>query len=780
MPSSRLLTVLLGSRLPVTTGSLHAPALRAPITIRRDSHGIAYVEAEHDAAAWYGLGFCHGQDRAFQLECLLRIVRGTLSEITGPSGLAIDRLSRRIGFAHSAGQQLTALDAEAQAMLAAYARGTHDGATRGCRRAAHEFALLFARPTPYTPADALAIVKFLAFNLASNWDTELARLLVLTQDGDEAVRALDPAYPEWHPVTAPPRALAGPAARALAEDLAAFAGMLLAAAGRGGGSNNWVVAPERTATGRPILANDPHLAALLPPFWYLAHVRTPDWAIAGASFVGAPVFPAGHNGTAAWGMTAGFLDNTDLFVEELGPDGRSVREGERFVPCPVRHEVIRVRGGKPVVEDVLVTPRGPIVSPALRGAEAAGALSMRATWLDPRPARGLLCLHRVRSFEDFRRAFAQWPAIPLNLVYADTSGTIGWQLVGDAPRRRKGYGTIPLPGWDADAGWEPEPVPFEQMPHASNPACGFLATANNKPAQDDGNSPFLSVDWLDGYRIARIGEVLASRSDWDVAGMQALQMDRLSLPWREVRDVVLATPARHADARQALDLLQTWDGVVAPDSPAATVFEGFLLEMSRRTVRARAPKTADWMLGRSTIPLMAHTLLASRSAGRLVRLLRDRPDGWFQQPWPEEIADALGAVARTLRKRFGADPARWQWGSVRPLTLRHFAGDSPLVGRLFNLGPFPWGGDTDTINHASVDPFELTAGAGSIPSLRMVLDVGNWDENRFALPGGQSGNPCSPHYADLLPYWRRGDGVPVAWSTKAVRQVTQETLQLHL
>lgn len=265
----------------------------------------------------------------------------------------------------------------------------------------------------------LAVVKLISFTLASNWDAELARMKILNEDGPEALRALDPSYPEWHMVTAPPGALAGPAADRLSEDLAAFA----AAVGKGGGSNAWTLAPSRTSTGRPIVANDPHLPPVLPPHWYLAHLSTPDRAVAGAAFVGAPGFAAGHNGYAAWGTTAGLVDNTDLFLEEIGADGRSVRQGDEFVPCETRIETIRVKGAAAVEEEVLTTARGPIIGPALAG--EVGAVSLRATWLDSRPVRGFLYAHRARGFEEFRHTFSQWPLLALNIVYADVSGAIG-------------------------------------------------------------------------------------------------------------------------------------------------------------------------------------------------------------------------------------------------------------------------------------------------------------------------------------------------------------------
>ena len=238
-----------------------------------------------------------------------------------------------------------------------------------------------------------------------------------------------------------PSGVAGKAADRLAEDLAMFQETI----GTGGGSNSWAVSGSRTRSGRPLLANDPHLAPAVPPHWYLARMQSPGWAVAGAALPGTPAIAVGHNGNCAWGVTAGLTDNTDLFLERIGTDGRSVLEDGEYVQCETRREVIRVRGAKPVEEEVLVTPRGPIISPALDG--ELGAVSMRAVWLDSLPVRGFLGTQEAKTFEEFRAPFADWPILPLNLVYADTHGNVGYQLVGQAPRRRRGFGTVPSAGW---------------------------------------------------------------------------------------------------------------------------------------------------------------------------------------------------------------------------------------------------------------------------------------------------------------------------------------------
>jgi penicillin amidase len=763
---TQLLKSVLGARLPQTSGTLILPGVHSPVTIRRDAYGIPHIEAQDDHDAWFGLGFCQAQDRAFQLELRLRTAGGTLSELFGETTLAIDRLSRRIGFIDSSRKQFAVLNDEARAQIEAFVAGVNAGLTAGSQKHAPEFAMLRAKPTAWQPEDVLGQGKLLSFLLIGNWDVELARYKILTTDGPQALRDLDPTpYPEDQPV-AISGAAAGQAIDRLAEDLDAFA----AFAGRSGGSNAWVVSGARTASGRPILANDPHLEAVIPAHWYLSQIRTPAWAVAGASLVGAPAIGVGHNGYAAWGLTAALADSVDLFVEDVGEDGRSVRRGDGFEPCELRREVIQVKGRSPVTEDVLVTPRGPIIGPALRG--EVGAISLRAVWLDAKPARGFLNAHRARSFEAFRAEFAEWPLLSQNVVYADESGRIAWQLVGEVPVRRKGYGTLPLRGSDLDTGWQNAPVPFDSMPHAADPPSGYFVTANNKPVQDDKKAPFLGVDWLDGYRAARIEAVLGHRDDWDLESTLRLQVDELSLPWREVGDIILSLPAGNEDAVLALKLLREWDGVVSADSPGATVFERFVSNMARRIARARAPHASEWALGRGFADLLPVTTFAAGRSSRVLRRLKEQPDGWFDS-WQDEMLGALGDVVRTLRESFGPSTHDWAWGEVRPLTLPNPLGRVASLAPVFNRGPFPWGGDGDTVSQAG------GSNPAVIASLRFAVEVGDWDNARFVLPGGQSGNPFSPHYDDLLPLWQRGEGAPIAFSHEAVYEASVEALRLE-
>ena len=768
----RLIVRLLGRRLPRTSGRIAVDGLSGPIRIRRDRWGIPHVDASTEADAWFGLGFCQAQDRAFQLETLLRVGRGTLSAMVGPGGLAADRMSRRLGFARLAAAQLPLLDEEVRSGAAAYVRGINEGLARGLRRPPHEFALLRTRPTPWQVTDVLAFAGLQAFALGANWDAELARLMILSQDGPDALLALDRAYPESHPVTLPVAASAGPAMARLADDLAAFA----AAAPSSGGSNNWAIAPSRTVTGGALLANDPHLAPRLPAPWYLVHLRCPAWEVAGASYVGGPALPIAHNGHAAWGITAGLTDQADLFIEEIGADGASVRQADGFAGCQVLDERIEVRRGEAVVERVLLTPRGPIVSPILDGAPA--ALSLSAVWLRPMPIRGFLACLRSRDFDTFRHTFEEWPGPALNVVYADTGGHIGYQLVGQLPRRRRGNGTLPLPAWLPGVGWEEALVPFADMPSAVDPPAGFVATANNRPVPD-GEGPFLGVDWMDGYRQARVVEALSERSDWDVAACAALQLDITSLPWRQVRDLVLGLPVADADGRLGIELLSAWDGRVAADSAAASVFELWLADMAHRIAMAKAPSTWRFALGAGFGEIVPLTMFHSGTHAQTVERFRGQPEGWFARGWPAEAADALSAAVARLRTDHGPHPDGWAWGRVRTLTMRHPVGGQAILADSFNIGPVPMPGDGTTPLQAASGPLQPLDNPGYLPNTRAVFDLADPDASHWALAGGQSGNPLSPHYRDLFELWLRGGTVPMAWTDAAVAAATVSTLDLE-
>jgi penicillin amidase len=591
---------------------------------------------------------------------------------------------------------------------------------------------------------------------------------------------------------------------------------------RGGGSNNWVVAGSRTESGKPILASDPHLSPSCPPPWYLAHVRTPEWEIAGAALAGTPGIAIGHNGFCAWGVTAGLTDNSDFFLETLGPDGKSYRQADgTFAPCEVVKEVIRVKDQPDAVEEVHITPRGPILTPVLPDLPL--AMSLSAIWLEARPLRGFFGAPRARSFDEFRKHFAEWPCLPLNVLYADTGGAIGWQLVGEVPTRRGGHGLLPRPGDLPDSGWNGT-VAFDDMPSVANPECGYLATANDPPTwvKDPtpqppppggegehlretsgvpgalpsaegcdspsppggggwgvGSSPWLGADFIDDYRARRIRERLAQRdSGWTPAEVGAIQMDVQSIPWREMRDRVLELTPTNPDAREAISLLARWDGRVESESPAAAVFEFFVAEMCLRVAKAKAPNGWRSAVGEGGMGILGYNLFMDRRVSHLSRLVREQPPGWFAS-WPAEMESVLADVVRKFRREIGPGSAFWAWGHARPLVL-----ENPLLGKnrwlkgAFNLGPVPWGGDGNTVSQAAVRHADPAVGIHNMANLRAVFDLNDLALSTFVLAGGQSGNPISDHHADQFELWQQGESFVMPWDQASVIRAAVDTLRL--
>jgi len=769
-----LLRWTLGERPPTWSGRIALEGLHDTITIRREAHGVPTIDARHEDDAWVGLGFCHAQDRAFQLELLLRSVRGTLSEVIGQEGLPIDRLSRRVGFLRTGREQLEVADPQTQRQLEAYARGVSQGLLKGSRKRAPEFVLLGSQPSAWQAEDVQGLIVLLCFALASNWDVELARLKILQEDGPDALQSLDPSYLDALPVCTPPGAPAHQVVDRLSEDLNAFQALH----GVSGGSNAWAIAKERTCTGGPILAADPHLPPTAPGPVYLARIRTPTFQTVGMTFVGIPSMGWGHNLHLAWGITAAHADNTDLFLERVGSDGRSVLQDTHYQPCPTRREVISVKGADDIVEEVLITPRGPLIGAAFEGCP--DGISISGTWLAKRPYNGILGIHRARTPEEAKAFFEAGSASSVNLVYASADGHVGWQLAVEIPVRRQGSGQLPTPGWGPDAGWEDTVISPSELPGVEDPPAGFVASANNKPVADDACPHFLGTDWLDGYRQARICEVLAQKDDWDVDTTMALQIDVLSVPWRQVRARVLALNAHTPDATLALTQLARWDGHLKPESVGASIFVLFMSEMSARVVNAKAPRAAAWAMGQGFNALLPHNLLITRRTSHLVKLMTETPErrDYFEGGWDQEMLNALSAVVSTLKDTHGRDVETWQWGQVRPLRLLHPFGEKRPLDRVFNSPPIAFGSDATTVLQGALELRHPTKNPVGVPAGRIVVDLKNWERSRFVILGGQSGNPLSKHYLDQVEPWQQGDGFELDLRTQAVLASTCHTLEL--
>jgi penicillin amidase len=340
-----------------------------------------------------------------------------------------------------------------------------------------------------------------------------------------------------------------------------------------------------------------------------------------------------------------------------------------------------------------------------------------------------------------------------------------------------GSGSLPLPGWQPQVGWEPQPAGSRELPWLENPSSGFVCCANNQPVADGQSPVFLGHDFLDGYRQARISEQLSSRDDWNIERMSRLQTDLVSLAFHELKHSLLAVPPLDAASARALALLGAWDGSVGGDSPAASVYELFLGELCQRVCRVKAPNSWRVAAGAGVTPLIPGTCWNARRASFLARLIVEQPAGYFAS-WPDELGLVLSQVVRELARDFGSDERGWAWGKLRPLPLTHRLGQKPLLAPIFNRGPLPGYGDGTTVNQAGFEFWQPLRHSTVSAHVRSLIDVGNWSASRFVLLGGQSGNPLSPHYDDLVPLWQRGEGVPIHWEDAALAQHTVYTLRL--
>ena len=748
-----LFGLLLGKRLPNLDGKIQVVGIDSNIEIIRDVWGIPYIDASTTTDAWFGLGFCQGQDRSFQLELIQRLSRGTLSEVFGSKTVSVDRLSRQIGFHRSSESQFEKLDDNTKTYMQAFSNGVNQGRKKGSSKKSHEFSLLKFEPSLFTPEDSLGTLKLFGFQMGSNWDSELARLQIILNDGAEALKDLDPEYSQWHPLS---ETLGHPSQTSvnhverLSEDIRA----LLTLLGDSGGSNNWAVSGTHTDTGRPILCNDPHLSPSLPCQWYLARVETPEWKLAGATIVGLPGFAAGHNESASWGVTAGLADNTDLYIEKR-------HKHESFKGSITKHkEAINIKGKDSIVEEVIVTERGPIIGHSLGFDDL--VISIRATWLNSVPFETLVELPKVRSFSDFKNAWRRWPFSTFNMIYADINGNIGWKLVGDVPIRKFGNGIVPGP---AQNNWLPDPIDIEDLPERFNPSDGIAASANNKPIESANDATYLGHDWMDGYRIQRIVQHLNSKHIWNLEQLSSLQMDQKALPWFEIRDFVTQLNLADPDAIFASDLLKDWDGYLSSDSVEASIYEQFLSNFTKSIAEDRAFTSHEYAMGKGFHLLHPVTFFAARRISHLVNNLKGQPSHWFtSSSWEKQTEKALGSAIKTLRTKYGHKPTNWKWGKLRPLTISHPLGSQKPLDKIFNIGPISLGGDTNTVNQAASPPLNPFSNVTAIASMRMSIDVGEWENNRFILPSGQSGNPVSSHYDDMSALWLKGKGVPIHWS----------------
>jgi penicillin amidase len=734
------------SSLPQTDGRLVVLGPKAEIRIERDADGIPLIVAQDDEDAAFGLGFVHAQDRLFQMELQRRYGAGRLAEIFGPEALTIDRQMRVLGLYRVAEAEIPFLSSAVRRGIEAYAAGVN--AFLATRRGAlpPEFLLLRFAPDRWQPADSLVWGKLMAVRLGGNYRGELLRALMARTIPATDLDVLYPEYPKDAPTTLSEMLpiYHRLALDALYEALPPVVGPIYA-------SNNWVVDGRHSASGKPLLANDPHLEFGAPGFWYLARLRTPQHEITGGTAAGSPFVLVGHNERIAWGLTTTTADVEDLFIERVDPtDPQRYLTPRGSAPFSSRSETIFVRGEPPVDVTIRTTRHGPVLSDVLPpgAADPGFVLALAATFAIPedRSAEALWELNRAADWQSFREALRNFVGPMENVVYADVDGTIGFTAPGLVPIRRSGEGWLPVPGWTGEYDWVGF-IPFSELPSASNPPSGHFVSANNKIVPS-GYPYFLSRDWDLPNRAERIEAMLAATPVQTPASSAAIEADTLSLMAQRLVPLMTQINAADEASAEAVRRLRRWDFHMDRDKIEPLLFTAWLREFSREVLFDRLGDAAAgyWDLK----PRVIEAVLTER-------------EDWCEDPKQPQhkrctvrLTASLSTALAQLRQVYGADLMQWRWGRAHAAIFANpVLSRIPVLSDWFNIS-IPTSGGYDTLDRGpstirdDARPFVQRFGAG----LRIITDLAAPNGSKMMITPGQSGNPVSGHFADLLRRWR--------------------------
>ena len=765
--------------LPSYDGAEEVPGLDATVEIVRDANAIPHIYAQSARDGAFAMGYVHAQDRLWQLEMQRRIGQARLAEVVGEPAVEPDKFLRTLGIYRVAERNFEMLTPEAQAIYEAYAKGVNAYLETHSELLPLEFQLLGHEPEPWKPADSLVWLKIMAWDLGDNFSDELLRARLAGKLDRAQLQDL------WaqHPDDPAP----GPHAEAPAFDPAGIDFAALDAAARGAmpalrasglGSNAWVLSGAHTESGKPLLANDPHLRLEVPSVWYLAHISTPEFEVVGATLPGLPFPLLGQSRTLAWGFTNTGPDVQDLFIERIDPDDPArYLAPEGSLPFEVRTETIEVSGGDPITLEVRETRHGPVVSDLLEESaeflEEGHVLAFSWTALadDDLSAQALVHATGAESWEGFVEAMRDLAVPQQTIVFADTEGNIGYVAPGRVPIRASGQGHLPVPGWTGEHDWV-DRVPFEALPGDNNPASGRIVTANNRMVSHD-YPYYLTDDWTPPYRAGRIEALLDARPKHDVASFTAIQQDQVSLAAARLTPVLLelAEPADDT-GRDALAMLGAWDRSMGRDSTEALIYMAWARELMHVLFADELGDVFEDYWKIRTEPIH--------------RALSERP-GWCddvttsaEETCGEAVSRALKISLEFLAVTYGHDMDDWRWGEAHAVHMKsRILGEVPAIGSWFEID-MPSGGEKETIKAGGFDvadaerPFAQNHGAG----YRAVYDLGDPANSVFVISTGQSGNPLSSHYEDYAEGWRDGEYLPMLTDRAAVEEDALGTLVL--
>ncbi len=770
--------------------SLNLPGLQARVTVRRDERGIPYIEAANDTDLHFAQGYVTASDRLWQMDFLRRTARGELAEVlgAGPNNAALeqDKQHRTLGFTAEAEAEVAQASAQSRALFEAYAAGVNAYINSlDAKALPPEFQILQYKPRPWTPADSLLVAKLFAEGLSNTWRLDIMREALAGLPAEKRAALL----PEISPLdvlvvgkdtmksnasnanriqgsgSVSPELIA-----ALVKDQEVEAQALervgLYAEGLAA-SNNWVVSGKRTASGKPLLANDPHLAASAPSIWYLVHLSAPDVRVAGVTAPGLPGVIIGHNDRIAWGMTNVGPDVQDLYIEKFDPaKPQRYLTPQGWRDAEVRHEQIKVRKGfgssesDTVTLDVTVTRHGPIIFE-----KDSKRYALQWTALDPKlnSPDGTYLMNRARNWKEFNAALRSFTAPTQNIVYADVDGHIGYHAAGVVPIRKSGDGSVPYDG-STDAGEWVSYIPTEKLPQVFDPPSGMIVTANQRIVGTD-YPYFLTHSWAQPYRARRIFELLSEKPKLTIDDFRKTQGDVSSVglgPFARQTAKIMKPQANPADQKlsQTLDAFENWGGQMSADSRVAPMVVQMRVAFRSRILTAALGPDLVKMYGWSNFEVT------------LDRILNDQPKDWLPKEfasYADLLSACYGDARQVLTRNLGADESKWTWGDMIKVRFAHPLAGAPLVGMQFAIAPFPQNG---------TGGLGATVNVGNNVSMRLIADPSNWDQTQHGITLGESGWPSSPHWKDQLDDWRNVTPRAFPFSKAAVESATKEMLVL--
>jgi penicillin amidase len=770
--------------LPTHEGTFIVSGVGAPIEVVRDGHGVPHVRAQSERDALFALGYVHAQDRLWQMEFNRRIAQGRLSEILGDAGLDTDRFLRTLGVYHTAQQVAAQLDPDTRALLDAYAAGVN--AYVSAARAATmppEFLITRAPPPQaWQPADSIAWAIMMAWDLSRTYLNELARLRLAARLSKAEIDEFRPPYPGEPPLVATDYVdlyrvlgLFAGGRSALNEQAAQIAAAHPVAGfgdGEGIGSNNWVVAGSRTTSGKPLLANDPHLGLTTPSVWYFARLQAPGFEVFGATLPGVPYVLLGRNARVAWGFTNTGPDVQDLYLERINPaNPDEYQTPGGYARFDVRDETIRVRGRDDVRLKVRSTRHGPVLSgvsksfdQALPGQGPPYVLALRWAALEPGDAtlRALRGMNRAANADEFVRALRDFGLVQQSIVFADVDGTIGMVAPARVPLRRADNdlkGLVPAPGWDERYDWQGW-IPFDELPRIINPPSGFIVTANHR-ITPPGYRPFLTSEWYLPYRANRITQLIEATPKHSLETFRRIQGDVVSLAARDQLAALKNVRADSAAAKLALERLRAWDGGMRVDAPEPLILHSWLAKLRQRVFADELGSLAAEYVQPSELTQALLNVLNGATRAR------DWCDDVTTRSQRETCDEQAGAALEEAVQELGAggrDLLGLRWGDVHRSVHEH----RPLSGVAVLRDAFqlsvPVPGDSFTVNVGQLNlrserPFSTRHAA----SLRAVYDLAPARTGAWVYTTGQVGNPFADSYGSLLTSWQKVELVPLQW-----------------